>query len=101
MLGTYLNQTATLTRAQRRENGDVLTDQRAATLYEAPVTVACRIEPKTQEVLTADKRVVKTSSVFYLVEAVQEGDRLNGKLVEAVAAWTDFSGDTVGFEAVV
>lgn len=100
MLDSYLRQQATLQRALRTENGDTRTDERGKTLYASALSIPCRIRETTQEVLTTDKRVVKTSYVYYAQTQIREGDRLDGRRVELVSRWVGLGGGTAGYKAV-
>jgi len=94
MLNAYLNQTA----EYKPCTG---TDDRGQSVYGAPVTLRCRMEQYTQNILTPSGQSVQTQHVYYLTESVSEGDLLNGKVVMAVSTWRNLNGRVLGYEAVV
>ena len=94
MLNSYLNQTA----EYRKKTG---TDDRGQPIYGDQIAIACRYQPKLQNVVTAMGQTVQTQHIYYTTQAVNEGDRLNGKVIMAVSVWHGLNGEAMGYKAVV
>lgn len=94
MLSGYLNQTA----IYKPKTG---TDDRGQPIYGEAVNIACRHQPKIQNILTNTAQTVQTQHVYYLTNHITEGGMLNGKIIMAVSEWVDLSGGIVGYKAVV
>lgn len=94
MLSTYLNQTA----EYKPCTG---TDGRGESIFGTPVTISCRKQAKTQNVLTATGQVLQSQHVYLLKQAVAVGDMLDGSVVMAVNDWHGLFGEVIGYKAVV
>jgi len=94
MLGDYLNQTVVY-------HGKTGTDDRGQPIYAEPITLPCRHQPKIQNVVTKDGKIVQTQHIYYTTQAVNENDMLNGKVVMAVSVWHGLNGEIIGYKAVV
>lgn len=69
--------------------------------YGPPVTISCRRQIQTQEIISPDKQIIKAEYVYYVKDAVVPGDKLDGHLVQMVEEWTMLGGQTMGYKAVV
>jgi len=98
LLDNYLNQKAAYKAAQRNDEG-LVSDEWGQPQYGAKRTVVCRRQAKTQEVLTSDGQKVETSTIYYLVSEVFEGDQLDKLRVVAVAEWVTLGGTPLGWKA--
>jgi len=96
MLSLYLNQAAEL----KRTTGEK--DEFGALGYEDPITVRCRHEKRSRDVVASDGRTLRIESVYYLAadDAVKTGDMLDGAEVLFVEGWIALSGLAVGYKAM-
>jgi hypothetical protein len=94
MLNDYLNQEA----QHAVQTGF---DDRGQAIYAAPVVVACRRQKKALTGYEKDAQKRTQQSVYYLINEVREGDKLDGYKVLSVNTWVELFGGTVGFKAVV
>ena len=94
MLNSYLGRTV----GYRAKTG---TDDRGQPIYGDQIAIACRYQPKLQNIVTSTGQTVQTQHIYYTAHAVNEGDRLNGKAIMAVAVWYGLDGGAIGYKAVV
>ena len=69
--------------------------------YEAPITLKCRRERTTKDVLTANGSVVRSASIYYTDESqvIRPDDKIDGRVVLSVEEYTNELGKTEGFES--
>lgn len=94
MMANYLNQVA----IHNKQGG---TDERGQLLHENGRPIKCRKQNKTISALTATGRSVTSDTIYYTTVPVDEGDKLDGKVILAVDAWASLHGKTIGYRAVV
>ncbi len=94
MLTNYLNQTCVL----RRKTG---ISDRGQPVYADPVTVPCRKQQKTQNILKEDGQSIKSQTVYYLAAEVNTGDSIDGRPILIVETMPDLCGVNVGYKAAV
>ena len=94
MLNSYLGRAV----GYRAKTG---TDDRGQPTYGDQIAIACRYQPKLQTVVTATGQTIQTQHIYYTTQAVNEGDRLNGKVIMAVSVWYGLNGEVMGYKAVV
>jgi|GEM_PF-1311988 len=93
MFDTYLNQTAFYAPL-------VGSDNRGQPVYGDEVSVSCRRQAQTQEIIMPDKRTVRAEYVYYLSQVVKEGDSLDGRRVQLVSEMRGLGGTVLGYKAV-
>ena len=100
MLSRYLNQMAQLSRAVRDGRGDLMTDERGRVQYSPPVSVRCRAESRTRELMTAQEQVVRVQRIYYMLDSVLVGDMIDDRRVEDVIPMVNLGGAITGYKAV-
>ena len=98
-MSKFLRQTCILERAVRNDSGEPARDTYGEALYEAPVTLRCRRERTTRDVLTASGSVLRSSSTYYIDETqlIRPDDKIDGHVVLTVEEYTNEHGGTEGF----
>ncbi|MDR0884717.1 MAG: hypothetical protein LBN05_08990 [Oscillospiraceae bacterium] len=94
MLADYLNQTA-------QHAAQTGFDDRGQTTYAPAVAVACRRQKKALTGYTENAQTRTQRTVYYLTDAVREGDTLDGCKVLGVDTWAGLGGQEIGYKAVV
>lgn len=94
MLRVYLNQEAT---------HEPLTsiDDRGGFQYGTPTVIKCRKRKRTQEVLTADRQLLKSMWVYYVTDPVCVDDKLDGQMVLLVEEWITLKGTLLGYKVTI
>ncbi len=97
----FLKQTCTFEAAVRDASGEIALNKYGEAQYEAPITLKCRRERTTKDVLTANGSVVRSASIYYTDEStvIRPDDRVDGKVVLSVEEYTNELGKTEGFES--
>lgn len=98
-LSKFLQQTCIFERAVRNDSGDPVLDKFGEASYEAPVTLKCRRERTTKDVLTANGSVLRSDSIYYTDETqvIRPDDKLDGRVVLSVEEYTNGIGRLEGF----
>ncbi|MPW25950.1 hypothetical protein GC105_09120 [Alkalibaculum sp. M08DMB] len=94
MLDGYLNQTVDF-------SARTGTDDRGQPIYSEVLSIPCRYQSKIQNIVTSTGQMLQAQHVYYTKDAIQEGDKLNGLVVMAVADWVDLFGEKIGYKAVM
>lgn len=94
MLSSYLPQTA-------EHRARIGTNKRSEPSYGPASNIKCRKQSKTQEITLPDQQKVITDCAYYLAQAVNVGDTLDGRNVLWVEPWHSLSGEVIGYKAVV
>lgn len=100
-MGKYLHQSATLSPALYDGDGEIQLDAYGMPLYGTPFNIAVRREEKQEEVQSAGwmrEKGAKMVSIiqYYTLDAVEVGDRIDGRLVVSKEVYIDGSGNEVG-----
>lgn len=97
----FLKQTCTFEAAVRNASGEIALNKYGEAEYAAPITLKCRRERTTKDVLTANGSVVKSASIYYTDETqvIRPDDKLDGRVVLNVSEYTNELGKTEGFES--
>jgi len=90
MIPDYYHQTASL------EVSTDSTDVNGNTIFESPVSIACRSKQKLQNVISPDGNIVTTGWVITTSAIVKAGDRINGRPVVGVSDYVSAGGIVVG-----
>lgn len=77
------------------------TDARGQPVFSAAVSVTCRKQEKTQNIMDKTGQTVKIQTVYYLSNPVSVGDEIDGKTVLLVTTMTNLFGETDGYKAAV
>lgn len=85
----------------RDASGEIALNKYGEAQYGAPITLKCRRERTTKDVLTANGSVVRSASIYYTDEStvIRPDDRIDGKVVLSVEEYTNELGKTEGFES--
>lgn len=85
----------------RDASGEIALNKYGEAKYEAPITLKCRRERTTKDVLTANGSVVRSASIYYTDEStvIRPDDRIDGRVVLSVEEYTNELGKTEGFES--
>ena len=96
-----MKQTCTFAAAVRDASGKIVLNKYGEAEYEAPITLKCRRERTTKDVLTANGSVVRSASIYYTDESqvIRPDDKIDGKVVLGVEEYTNELGLTEGFES--
>lgn len=99
----YLHQTCSIETAVRDSSDQVVSDLYGASTFNKALTVRCRREHITKDVLTANGSVVKSATRYYLDESVNVriGDKIDGLPVYQVSDFIDERGISEGVECYV
>lgn len=97
----FLKQTCTFEAAVRDASGAIALNRYGEAEYEAPITLKCRRERTTKDVLTANGSVVRSASIYYTDESqvIRPDDKIDGRVVLSVEEYTNELGLTEGFES--
>ena len=97
----FLKQTCTFEAAVRDASGEIALNRYGEAEYEAPITLTCRRERTTKDVLTANGSVVRSASIYYTDESqvIRPDDKIDGRVVLGVEEYTNELGLTEGFES--
>ena len=97
----FLKQKCAFEAAVRNASGEIALNKYGEAEYEAPVTLRCRRERTTKDVLTANGSVVRSASIYYTDESqvIRPDDKIDGRVVLSVKEYTNELGLTEGFES--
>ena len=97
----FLKQKCTFEAAVRNASGEIALNKYGEAEYEAPMTLRCRRERTTKDVLTANGSVVRSASIYYTDESqvIRPDDTIDGRVVLSVKEYTNELGLTEGFES--
>ena len=97
----FLKQTCIFEAAVRDASGKIALNKYGEVAYEAPITLKCRRERTTKDVLTANGSVVRSASIYYTDESqvIRPDDKIDGRVVLGVEEYTNELGLTEGFES--
>ena len=97
----FLKQVCTFEAAVRDANGEIVLNRYGEAEYELPITLKCRRERTTKDVMTANGSVVRSASIYYTDESqvIRPDDKLDGRVVLSVEEYTNELGITEGFES--
>ena len=98
----FLRQTCVVERYVE-ENGKPKLNMFGEVQYLDPVVLKCRHEQSHKDVQTSNGSIVRSTSVFYLDEAVEiKADyRINGDVVLSVISYVNAAGKVEGYEVLV
>ena len=96
----FLKQTCTFEAAVRDASGKIALNKYGEAAYEAPITLKCRRERTTKDVLTANGSVVRSASIYYTDESqvIRPDDKIDGRVVHRAEEYTNKHSLTDTFE---
>lgn len=99
----FLKQECVVESAVKLENGTTQLNAYGDIQYNAGITVPCRRERYVRDLQVQDGAIVKTSSRYFLDDAVQLNvdDRIDGHVVLSCEEYVDQFGICIGYEAYV
>lgn len=97
----FLKQTCTFEAVERDASGKPIMNKYGEPTYKSPVTLKCRRERSTKDVLTVNGAVIRSETIYYTDETrlIRTDDKLDGNVVIAVSEYTNEHGKTEGFES--
>ena len=97
----FLKQTCVFEAAVRDSSGKPILDKFGEPSYAAPITIKCRREKSTKDVLTTTGSVKRSDTGFYTDESheIQTDDKLDGRVVLVVAEYPNEAGRVEGYES--
>lgn len=97
----FLKQTCKFEEASRDASGQPIMNKYGEPSYKSPLTLKCRREGHTKDVLTTNGAVIRSETIYYTDETqlIRTGDRLDGKVVVAVSEYTNEHGKVEGYES--
>lgn len=97
----FLKQTCLYEAAVRDEAGNLKYTKFGEPLYEIGVTIKCRHEIATKDILTTNGSVLRSDSVYYTDESyrIRTDDKLDGRIVRTVSTYINSLGKIEGYES--
>lgn len=97
----FMNQTCEFQQAKRTASGSVKLNRYGEVDYNEPVSIKCRLERTTKDVLTANGSAIKSASIYYTDEKViiKPDDKLGGNVVLSVEEYVDGLGRVIGYKS--
>ena len=98
-LTKFLQQTCILEMAVRNNDGVPVLNKFGEKAYASPVTIKCRRERTTKDVLTANGSALRSDSIYYTDEThiIRPDDKLDGRVVLSVEEYVNGLGRVEGF----
>ena len=99
----FLKQTCSFEKARRDTNDTVLLNDFGDVIYNTSITLPCRRERYVRDMRTSTGAVIKTSSRYFLDEAVEikVDDKIDGHTVLELTEYTNQFGECEGYEVYV
>lgn len=97
----FLKQTCIFEAVVRDKSGKPTMNKYGELAYEFPVTLKCRRERATKDVLSANGAVIRSETIYYTDEnqLIRTDDKLDGNVVVAVSEYINEKGAVEGYES--
>ena len=97
----FLKQICLFEEAERGSSGQPIMNKYGEPSYKSPVTLKCRRERSTKDVLTTNGAVIRSETIYYTdeLQLIRADDKLDGKVVIAVSEYTNEHGKVEGYES--
>ena len=97
----FLKQTCSFEAAERDMSGKPAMNRYGELTYKPPITLKCRRERSTKDVLSVNGAVIRSETIYYTDEKqlIRTDDKLDGNVVVAVSEYTNEKGTVEGYES--
>lgn len=100
-ISKYLHQKVSVQKKRKEPTGEDSVDVYGNFVYEKPQEVPAAIQKKTQLVQNTHGDYVKVTTSVFLDTLIEEGDKIDNSIVEAVLTISEPWGDVAGYEATL